>query len=85
MSANLSTQRDAELLAADAMGWLRAIRDANSAASLASISKQVLGQLNARHACFAIRQHFAGAIREETDRHTRPVSRKSLASGEREE
>lgn len=64
----MSTQREAQALAADAMGWLRSIRDASDGGTLNRIAKVVMAHLNDRKACDQIKRHFAGAIEEERQR-----------------
>lgn len=84
MRVNLSTVREAEALAADAVDWLAAIRNAKDGPTLNRIAKTVMTHLADRGACDQIRQHFVIAITEERARHgeAKPVSRKEFAAGE---
>lgn len=82
----LSTQLEAQALAADAAGWLRSIRHAQNRQALEGTAKEALSLLKSRHACGQIIQHFNMAISEErlrlaTAEELRP-SRKMAAAGD---
>lgn len=72
--ARINTLSEAQAIAAAAMDWLKAIRNAQDAATLNKFAADIMARCDRMGVCFQIKQHIRDAIAEERERHgERPI------------